>query len=83
MINVDLEIVEKFDLFVVFDTISVQFPRGFVISSITLNNERPSYALHFLKRTLQRFASKTIQQFFAFIIFVLINLRLFFKPFWI
>ena len=66
MINVDFEIVEKFEVFVVFDTISVQLLRGFVISSITLNNERTSYALHFLKRTLQRFASKTIQQFFAF-----------------
>ena len=59
VLEMDLEVVEKFDDFVVFDAISVQFPKVFVISSITLNNERTSYAIHFLKRTLQRFASKT------------------------
>ena len=48
-----------------FDEISVQFPKVFVFSYITLNNERTSYAIHFLKRTLQRFASKT-PTFFAF-----------------
>ena len=59
VLEIDLEVVEKFDDFVVFDAISVQFPKVSVISSIPLNNERTSYAIHFLKRTLQRFASKT------------------------
>ena len=52
---------EKFDDFVVFDPISVIFPRDFVISSNTINNERTCYAAHILRRTLQRFASKTLQ----------------------
>ena len=65
VLEIDLEVVEKFDDFVVFDAISVQFPKVFVFSSITLNNERTSYAIHFLKRTLQRFASKTTT-FFCF-----------------
>ena len=69
VLEIDLEVVEKFDDFVVFDAISVQFPKVFVISSITLNNERTSYAIHFLKRTLKRFASKTTT-FFAFNIIV-------------
>ena len=42
-----------------------QFPKVFVISSITLNNKRTSYAKYFLRRTLQRFASKT-PTFFCF-----------------
>ena len=45
MLKIDLELVEKFKDFVVFDAISVQFPWNFVISSITLNNERTSYAI--------------------------------------
>ena len=65
VLEIDLEVVDKFDDFVVFDAISLQFPKVFVISSITLNNERTSYAIHFLKRTLQRFASKT-PTFFCF-----------------
>ena len=65
MLKIDLEIAEKFEVFVVFDAISVQFPRVFVTSSMTLNNERTSYAIHFLKRTLHRFASKT-PTFFCF-----------------
>ena len=69
VLEVDIEVVEKFDDFVVFDAISVQFPEVFVISSITTNNERTSYAIYFLKRTLQRFASKT-PTFFAFNIIV-------------
>ena len=66
MLKIDLEIAE---VFVVFDAISVQFPKVFVSSSITLNNERTSYAIHSLKRMLQRFASKT-PTFFAFNIIV-------------
>ena len=46
---------------VVFLAISVQFPRDFVVSSKAINNKRMSYALIFLKRTLHRFASKTLQ----------------------
>ena len=65
VLEIDLEVVEKFDDFVVFDAIAVQFPKVFVIKSITLNNERTSYAIHFLKRTLPRFASKT-PTFFCF-----------------
>ena len=82
VLEIDLEVVEKFDDFVVFDAVSVQFPKVFVINSITLNNERTSYAIHFLKRTLQRFASKT-PTFFAFIIIVLSNPCLHFEAFWI
>ena len=67
MPKVDLEIVGKF--FVGLDAISVEFPRVIVISSITLNNEKTSYALHFFRGTLKRFASKTLQHFFAFNIF--------------
>ena len=59
MLQTDLEIVEK--VFVVFDAIFVEFPRFFVKGSKTINNERMSYALHFLKRTFQCFASKTHQ----------------------
>ena len=69
VLEIDLEVVEKFDDFVVFDAISVQYPKVFVISSITLNNKKTSFAIHFLKRTLQRFASKT-PTFFAFNIIV-------------
>ena len=49
-------------VFLVFDAISVHFPRfrsKFQHSQI--NNARTSYALHFLKRTLQRFASNALQ----------------------
>ena len=65
MLDVELEIVEKIEVFIVFDAIAVQFSRVFVISSLTLNNERTSDALHFSTRTLQRFASKT-PTFFRF-----------------
>ena len=65
MLKIDLEIAEKLEIFVVFDAISVQFLRVFVNSSITLNYEKTSYAIHFLKRTLHRFASKT-PTFFCF-----------------
>ena len=58
MPEIDPAIVENF---VVFDEISVQFPIDFVISSNTINNERTKELL-FLKRTLQRFASKTLQK---------------------
>ena len=61
MLQIDPEIVEKFEVFVVFDAISDEFPRFFVKGSNTINNERTSYALHFLKRMAQRFASKTLQ----------------------
>ena len=60
MLQIDLENVEKFEVFVVFDGIPVEFPRFFVKGSDTINNERTSYSLHFLKRTFQRFASKTL-----------------------
>ena len=60
MPQIDPEIVEKFHVFVVFDAISVQFPRDFVICSNTINNEKLSYAAHFLERTLQRFVSTTL-----------------------
>ena len=49
VLEIDLEVVEKFDDFVVFEAISVQFPKVLVINSITLNNERTSFAIHFLK----------------------------------
>ena len=55
------EIVEKFEVFVVLDAISVELPRFFGKVYDPSNNERMSYALHFLKRTFQRFASKTLQ----------------------
>ena len=43
MPQIDREIVEKVEVFVLFDTISVQFPRAFVISS---NNQKR--ALHYV-----------------------------------
>ena len=45
MIQIDPEIVEKFVVFVVFDAISVQFPRFFVEGSNTISNERT--AMHY------------------------------------
>ena len=60
MLKIDLEVAEKFEVFVVFHAIPVKFPRVFVNSSITLNNERTSYALHVLKRTLHFFAFNII-----------------------
>ena len=78
ILKIDLEVDEKFEDFVVFDAISVQFPRVFVISSITLNNERTSYAILFLKS----FASKT-PTFFAFIIIVFRQPMSTFEAFWI
>ena len=53
MLQIDPEIAEKFEVFVVFDAISVEFPRFFVKGPSTINNEKTSYALHFLKRTFQ------------------------------
>ena len=47
--------------FVVFDAISVYFPRDFVLSFKNQLNERSSYALHFLKRTLRCFLAKTLE----------------------
>ena len=61
MFQIDPEIGEIFEVFVVFDAISVGFPIVFVKGSNTINNGRTSYASHFLKRTLQRFASKTLK----------------------
>ena len=43
----DPEIVEKVEFFVLFDAISVQFPRTSVKSSNTMKNERTSFALEF------------------------------------
>ena len=57
MLQIDTEMV----VFVVFDAISVEFPKFFVKGSNTINNERTSYAFHVLKKTFQRFASKTLQ----------------------
>ena len=62
MPQVDPEIVEKvFKVFVLFDAISVKFPRVFVICSKTIKNERMSFVLRVLRRTLHRLASKTLQ----------------------
>ena len=47
--------------FCVFGAISVQFQKDFVNGSNTIKSEKTSNAVHFLKRTLQRFASKTFQ----------------------
>ena len=41
------ETVKIFDIIVVFDTISIQFPRDFVISSNTINNGRTNYTAYF------------------------------------
>ena len=60
--RIDPEIVKNFEDFVVFNAISVvseRFRPKFQHNQ--LNNERMSYAFHFLKRSLQRFASKTLQ----------------------
>ena len=83
VLEIDLEVVEKFDDFVIFDAIFVQFPKVFVISSITLNNERTSYAIHFLKKTLQRFAPKTPTFFLLSTSSFLSNPCLHFEAFWI
>ena len=47
MLQMNPEIVEKFEVFVGFDAIPVEFIRFFVKGSNTTNNERTSYALHF------------------------------------
>ena len=83
MLKVDLYIVKKIQVFVVFDGYSAQFPRVFVIKSITLNNEITSYAIYFFKRTLQRFASKTLLYFWFPTSPFLSNICLLFKSFWI
>ena len=55
MPQIDTEIYE------VFDTISEQFPRNFDISTDTINNKGTSYAICFLRGSLQRFALETLQ----------------------
>ena len=61
MLQIDPEIVKNFEVVVIFDAISVEFPRFSVKGFNTINNEKTSYALRFLKGTFQRFASKTLQ----------------------
>ena len=63
VLEIDLEVVEKFDDFVVFDAISVQFPKVLFISSITLNNERTSYAILFLEENVAAFCFKNTNNF--------------------
>ena len=53
MIQIDPEIVEKFDVSVVFDAISVEYARGFVIKSNTNSNKRTSYASHLFGQLLK------------------------------
>ena len=60
MLQIDPECVEKIEIFIVFGAISFEFPRFFVQhnkNSNIINTERKSYALHFLNRMFQRFAS--------------------------
>ena len=83
VLEIDLEVVEKFDDFVVFDAISVQFPRVFVISSITLNNERTSYAIHFFEENFAAFCFKNINIFLLSTSSFLSNPCLHFEAFWI
>ena len=83
VLEIDLEVVEKVDDFVVFDAIFVHVPKVFVINSITLNNERTSYAIHFLKKTLQSFASKTPTFFLLSTSSFLSKPCLHFEAFWI
>ena len=58
MHQIDPENVEKFDVFVVFDAISSQFPREIDMSNNIIKNERTSYAVRFFKKTLLPFAAK-------------------------
>ena len=69
MLKIDLEIAEKLEVFVVFDAIAVRFPSVFVISSITLNYERTSYAIHFWRERCSVLLQKH-QHFFVFNIIV-------------
>ena len=49
-------------VFVVFDAISIQFSKDFVIISNKINNKKKrDMHLGLLKRKLQRFAAKTLQ----------------------
>ena len=82
VLDIDLEVVEKFDDFVVFDAISVQFPKVFVISSITLNNERTSYAIHF-EENVAAFCFKNTNIFLLSTSSFLSNPCLHFEAFWI
>ena len=81
LLEIDLEVVEKFDDFVVFDAFSVQFPKVFVISSITLNNERTSYAIHF--ENVAAFCFKNTNIFLLSTSSFLSNPCLHFEAFWI
>ena len=60
MPQIDPENVKKFEVSVVFDAISVQFPRVFQIRSNTNNNKKRTMCKIFLKKALQR-NSKTLQ----------------------
>ena len=81
VLEIDLEVVEKFDDFVVFDANSVQFPKVFVICSITLN-EKTSYALHFFEENVAAFCFKNTK-IFLLSTSVLSNPCLHFEAFWI
>ena len=59
--QIDPKIVVRVEVSVLCDALSAQYPRAFGISSKAIKNDRTSFALHFLRRTLQRFASKTLQ----------------------
>ena len=59
MPQIDPELSKKLNFF---DAFSVQFSKNFALRSSTINSTtKTSFALHFLKKTLQRFASKTLQ----------------------
>ena len=53
---------QKTEVFVVFDAISVQFPRDFVPIQSTQQQKKTSYALQFLKRKSKRFAKNILQK---------------------
>ena len=53
---------DKFEVFVVFDSLSVQFTRDFVLRSNTINSKTKKRDMHsFFEEAFQRFASKTLQ----------------------
>ena len=56
--QIDTEIVENLEVFIVFDAISVQFPKEFVIRSNTINNEKPSFAMVFSEENVAAFCFK-------------------------
>ena len=84
MHQIDPEIVKKFDVFVVFEAISKQVPRDFVISSNkTSINERARYAVYFFEEKVAVFCfndSKLVQKFNISTFFT--NLYAFFESFW-